>query len=100
MKAAEENTIKCTLINNLNNREKELLKSKGGHLLFTMINKKTQEKFTFRYPKALDLFESGLLDFKLTAPPQKGEYKCVFSIMTKNGYAVGFNSDVYDVKLL
>lgn len=85
---------------NLKINPKESLNNRNVDLMLNFENKETKNRFTYKFNGLLNFSESNILYFNITAPLIKGNYKCIFSIIYKNQNFIGFNSDIYHVKII
>ena len=95
--ASAESAVRITIENRLTARQQALLKSNGGYLLLTFTNNQTKQ--SFRYTKPLHLTSAQPFNFTFKAPAQRGEYSCIFSVMTSNAFMAGFNSNIYTCRV-
>ncbi|RYD88416.1 MAG: hypothetical protein EOP54_27290 [Sphingobacteriales bacterium] len=99
MKASSESKVKVSVESLLTDSARALFKAKGGYILLSLTNKKTNEVFYSKYNGQSDLTNKGVFDFTFTAPAQKGEYRAVFSALTGDSFLIGFNSNTYNCKV-
>lgn len=92
--------IPFTIINSLNNKEKEKFNDENFELILNFENKETKSRFKYKYNGLLNFSKSNISYFNITAPITKGNYKCIFSIFFKNQNFIGFNSDLYHVNII
>lgn len=85
--------------NSLDSVSAHLFTQKHGYLALYMINKKTNMSAAFRYNARFDLTSKNPFDLTFKAPAGKGAYTCIFSLVTTDGFLVGFNSNVYNVEV-
>jgi len=92
LKAGQQTTIPVTI----QNPEKDTRKVQ---LWFTLINKSTDERFTFRYDKPVRLGQVSQTQFSIQVPSEKGDYRGIFSVRATDDIQMGFNSDIYKIKI-
>lgn len=77
----------------------ELTTPDSLHLLLNLTNNKTQQRFTYKYDKELNPANPAPFDFAFKAPGEQGTYSAVFSVVTKDSFFWGFNSNTFTCKV-
>ena len=93
-----ESEVNFTLNYTVKGSQKTLFRQKKAALNLTFINPVTKESFSYKYDKDIDLSDARPLTFRFKAPAKKGNYICVFSIVS-NPFLTGFNSNIYNCRV-
>ena len=99
IKASAESSVKVMVENKLTDKQNAAIKAKSPYLQLTFINVKTNQSTACTYQRPFLGPGENSFDFPFKAPPEKGDYNCIFSLRANGITVTGFNSNVYNCKV-
>ena len=96
-KASAEVSVKVRVENKLTDRQNKIIKN--PYLQLTFINIKTNKTVVYNYKGPFLETGEKIFDFPFKAPPEKGDYNCIFSLMANGITVTGFNSNIYNCRV-